>query len=344
MTENSRRSPGGESTLDDVARRAGVSLATASRVLNGSARTVTESYRQRVESAALELGYTANLSAQAVARGTGNALTLLVADIADPYFGQITAGVSRAAAESGVTLTIAVTGRDPARELAQVRALRGQHPRAIILVTSRIGDRMPTDLENEIVRMRRAGTRVVAFGHGAGMLPAVHVDNEGGARALGRALAARGYERAVVLAAAEGVRTSDARVAGFTAGFDARGGIVRAIYRGDFSRAAGAAAMATALRDGVADRGTLVFAVSDIVALGAMAGARKAGRVIGRDVAFAGFDDIPGASDVTPALTTVRVALERLGHRAALAALSGDVPAKPESVEVVLRESSPDLR
>jgi LacI family transcriptional regulator len=78
----------GSATLHDVAREAGVSLATASRVLNGSARTVAGPYRERVEAAAEKLGYTANLSAQATARGTAAIIALLVADIADPYFGE----------------------------------------------------------------------------------------------------------------------------------------------------------------------------------------------------------------------------------------------------------------
>lgn len=84
----SARGHGGSApTLSNVAERAGVSLATASRVLNGSERTVAESFRQRVERAAEELGYTANVSAQATARGTSPVIALLVADIADPSLG-----------------------------------------------------------------------------------------------------------------------------------------------------------------------------------------------------------------------------------------------------------------
>ena len=113
-------------TLHDVARSAGVSLATASRVLNGSTRKVAEAYRERVEAAAAELGYTANLSAQATARGTSAIIALLVADIADPYFAQIAAGVARGADEAGLVVTIAITERDPQREARLVRALRGQ--------------------------------------------------------------------------------------------------------------------------------------------------------------------------------------------------------------------------
>lgn len=93
--------PRGAATLHDVAREAGVSLATASRVLNGSTRKVADSYRERVEAAAERLGYTANLSAQATARGTSAIVALLVADIADPYFGQLASGVAAAPTRPG---------------------------------------------------------------------------------------------------------------------------------------------------------------------------------------------------------------------------------------------------
>ena len=124
-------------TLHDVARAAGVSLATASRVLNGSTRTVAEAYRVRVQASAAELGYTANVSAQATARGTSAIIALLVADIADPYFGLIASGVARGADEAGLVVTISITERDPAREARLVRALRGQRPRGLILAASR---------------------------------------------------------------------------------------------------------------------------------------------------------------------------------------------------------------
>ena len=86
-------SPRAPATLHDVAREAGVSLATASRSLNGSTRKVNEEYRKRVLEAAARLDYSPNLSAQAVARGTTTTVALLVADIADPYFSSIAAVV-----------------------------------------------------------------------------------------------------------------------------------------------------------------------------------------------------------------------------------------------------------
>ena len=297
-------------TLDDVAREAGVSLATASRVLNGSARIVGEPHRTRVEEAAARLGYTANLSAQATARGTSAVVALLVADIVDPYFGLIAAGVARGADEAGLIVTIAVTDRDPDREARLVRALRGQRPRAVIFAAS-------------------AGTTIA---------------NRDGARRLAAALTGRGYRRAIVLAAEEGLKASDDRVLGFTEGFEAGGGRVSAVHHGAFSRDAGAAAMRSALAVGV-ERGAVVFGVSDVVAIGAMSALRDAGWEPGRDIGVAGFDGIPTADDVTPALTTVRVPLEDVGYRALRAALGdADAGAAPLELTVVVRASTPDVR
>ena len=127
-------------TLNDVAREAGVSLATASRVLNGSTRAVGDDMRERVEAASARLGYTANLSAQAVARGTTSTVALVVSDIADPYFSSIASGVIRGAEAGKLLVTIGVTERRSERELELVRTLRGQRPRVLILAGSRSAD------------------------------------------------------------------------------------------------------------------------------------------------------------------------------------------------------------
>lgn len=327
-------------TLDDVAREAGVSLATASRALNGSTRKVADSYRERVEAAATRLGYTANLSAQATARGTSAIIALLVADIADPYFGLIASGVARGADEAGLVVTVAITERDAERELRLVRALRGQRPRGLILAASRPAGEFDPTLVQELDQLRAVGGRVVAFGADTDGVRGVRIDNHGGAEALGAALAERGYTRAIVLAAAEGIVTSDNRVAGFTAGFTGSGGDEPRIYRGGFSREAGRAAMAAALADGV-ESGTVVFGISDVVAIGALSAARDAGRDPGADIAFAGFDDIPTGRDVTPALTTVRVPLEEVGYQAFQAATDVEWEPAPVGFDVLLRDSTP---
>jgi LacI family transcriptional regulator len=342
MTDAPETLRAGAVTLHDVAREAGVSLATASRALNGSARKVADSYRERVEAAANRLGYTANLSAQATARGTSAIIALLVADIADPYFGEIASGVARGADEAGLVVTVAITERDAEREVRLLRALRGQRPRGIILAASRTSRQIAPELSTEIDLLTGAGGRVVALGAGADNVRTVAVDNHGGGRALGVALAALGYRSAVVLAAAEGTVTSDNRLSGFVDGFTSAGGDAPRIYRGQFTRESGYALMAEALADGVG-RGTVVFGISDIVAIGALSALRDAGRTVGTDVALAGFDDIPTGRDVTPTLTTVRIPLEELGYQALHAAVDAEWEPADDALrlQVLLRESTP---
>lgn len=329
-------------TLNDVAERAGVSLATASRALNGSNRRVADSYRQRVEAAAAELGYTANLSAQATARGTSAIIALLVADIADPYFGELASGVARGADEAGLIVNIAITERDAEREVRLVRALRGQRPKGIILAASRATPRVEPELRRELELLASVGGRAVAMGVQDDEVRSVIIDNRGGAEALAKALVERGYRRAVVLAAADGMVTSDSRLDGFRAGFTASGGEEPRVYRCAFSREGGMEGMGRALADGV-ETGTVVFAISDVMAIGAMTTIREAGREVGSDIALAGFDDIPTGRDVTPALTTVRIPLEEVGYQAFHAAVDEEwVQADGAlQLEVLLRASTP---
>ena len=338
----SRSSRGSAATLHDVARAAGVSLATASRVLNGSDRKVAASFRERVESAAAELGYTANVSAQATARGTSPVIALLVADIADPYFGLIASGVARGADEHGLVVTIAITERDPVREARIVRALRGQRPQGLILAASRTEEPMEAETARELSEFARLGGRTVAFGPEGVGDRRVEIDNRAGAEALGRRMAERGYRTAIAIGAAEGVRTSDDRLAGFRAGFEAAGGTLERILRGDFRRESGAVVMAEALSAGV-EKGTMVFGISDVVAIGAMSAIRDAGREVGGDIAVCGFDDVPSSRDVTPALTTVRVPLTEVGYQAFRATVDADWQQPPLPLEVVVRTSTPEV-
>lgn len=323
-------------TLSDVATEAGVSLATASRVLNGSTRKVAEAYRERVEKAALKLGYTANIAAQTTARGTSSIVALLVADISDPFFSEISAGVARKADEAGCIVTIAETSRDPERELTLVRTLRGQRPRGVILAASRT----TTDdsrLKTELQAFQAFGGNAVVFG--GHTRPALSIDNAGGARQLGLEMAGLGYHNAIILGALEGIQTSDERIRGFTAGFTEGGGHIDHVYRGKFQGQSGLELMRSALQDGLSE-GTLVFGVSDVIAIGAMTAARDLGYIVGGQLGFCGFDDIPLAHDMSPSLTTVRIPLKELGMQACDLVLNSTVP-EPLPLEVVVRGSTP---
>src|SRR3954468_14203985 len=149
-------------TLSDVARTAGVSLATASRALNGSAdRKVREDLVKRVQWAANELNYSPNAPAQAMARGHTNVVGLIVSDIADPYFSTMAAGVIRQAERHGLLVTMAITQRSPTREIEWVETLHRQRARAVIIAGSRVDDRDALQrLGAEIASFQNSGGRV----------------------------------------------------------------------------------------------------------------------------------------------------------------------------------------
>ncbi len=323
----------GNPTLYDVAREAGVSLATASRTLNGSTRVVKDEYRERVLAAAQRLGYTPNLSAQAVARGDSSTVALLVSDIADPYFSGIAAGVIRAADAAGLAVTMAVTERDPQRELDLVRMLRGQRPRVIVLAGSRTVDESSREtLVAELSAFEATGGRVVLVGQHGLPFPTVQIDNLGGAHALAESLAGLGYHEPIILAGPEQLVIAQERLRAFTERMPA----ARVIH-GAFTRDGAHAAMLTTIDEGLGGA-DLVFAVNDVMAIGALSALRDRG--LEGSVGVAGFDDIPMAQDVTPALTTVRVDLEGAGE-ASLALALGDSRSTTIAATVVIRDSTP---
>lgn len=344
------RGAGAPVTLHDVAREAGVSLATASRALNGSTRKVADSYRERVLAAAAKLNYTPNLSAQAVAKGRSNTVGLLVGDISDPYFSSIASGAIAAAGEASLVVTIAVTGRDPERELEIVRALRGQRPRTIILAGSRFADaERDDDLVTELTSFQSTGGRVVFISQGELPFDTVALDNRDGARRLAIALAELGYASFAVVSGPDDLITASDRLSGFVEGLGSAGIALPAerVVHAEFTRDGGYAGTQELLSRGI-DGLEIVFAVSDVMAMGAVSALRDAGVVPGEGVAVAGFDDIPTVRDITPPLTTVSVPLEEIGRRAVELALreTGSEREIENVVEgtVVVRESTPRLR
>lgn len=333
----------GAATLHDVAREAGVSLATASRVLNGSTRKVADSYRERVEAAAERLGYTANVWAQATARGNSAMVALLAPDIGDPGFGPFAAGVARGADEAGLALTVAATGHDLEREARLVHGLRGQRPRGVILVGSHPDGPDGDTLRSELTAFAGTGGRIVVVGPALPGARTVTADERGAARALGATLAGLGYHQAVIVAASGGDPATDERVAGFTEGLRTGGGEVQEVRRAGNSSDEGYTAGQEILATGIA-AGTLVFAVHDAVAIGVMAAVTDAGRSVGPDVAVAGFDDDAVGRCIRPALTTVHVPQGDLGYRALRAAIDVEWDAAADPIpplDVLVRASTP---
>jgi LacI family transcriptional regulator len=328
-------------TLEDVARQAGVSLATASRVLNGSTRTVGADLRARVERAAYELGYRANMAAQTLARGASNVIGLVVHDLTDPYFAALADGAMRAAAGEGLLVMVGTTHRDPEQEIAYVATMNAQRVRAVLLAGSRTDNPGVTArLRRELDRYRSSGGQVACVGQDLLGVDTVAPANYEGGRALARALAGLGHTRFAVLAGPPQLMTARDRCAGFVAGLEELGLPRPRVVPGAFDRDGGYEA---AQRTGDA---TCVFAVNDVMAVGALAAYREREVRVPEDVSVAGFDDIATLRDHVPALTTVRLPLTDMGALALELALGAGERAVVEQVpgEVVLRESVRDIR
>jgi LacI family transcriptional regulator len=339
-------SAGSGVTLQDVADRAGVSITTASRVVNDGTRRVGAQLAQRVHRAAAELGYTANLQARAVATGRSSMVGVVVHDVADPYFSSIAAGLIETASRSQLLVCMSAAAANEAAEREYVSLMRAQRARAVILIGSRTDDAAErAALGAEVAAFTRQGGRAVCVGQPLLGVDTIAPENAAGAGALARALAALGHRRFAVLAGPRGSITVQDRIEGFRAGLAAwsigldPAGIVHAA----FSRDGGYEAMSAILASG----GKLpdcVFAVNDVMAVGALARLRAAGISVPGDVAVAGFDDIVTLRDVTPPLTTVRLPLTQMGEMAANMVLTGGEPGRPLIVpvpgEVIVRDST----
>jgi LacI family transcriptional regulator len=334
--------------LSDVAARAEVSTATASRVLNDTSYVVSDELRSRVLAAASELHYTPNAHARAVARGASDTVGLVVHDIADPYFSTIAAGVSGEAEEDGMVVLLANTWRDPELELRYVAMLSAQHARAVIIVGSRSTRRAEVErLRGEIERFRARGGHVACISQNRLGTDTVRPQNARGARALARELARLGHRRFAILSGPPNLLTARDRMSGFRSGLLDEG--VRAdaveVRSGPFTRDGGYEVAERLVAQGLDV--SCVFAVNDVMAVGVMAAFRDAGLSIPDDISVAGFDDIATVRDLVPPLTTVRLPLEQMGRQAARLALDAR-PGKPRVVdvrgEVILRQSTRAVR
>lgn len=334
-------------TLGEVARLSGVSLTTASRVLNGSNRSVSEELAARVRSCAERLGYLPNAPAQALARSSTATVGVLLHDVADPYFAAIARGACDAAVSAGMLPLVVNTDGDPLLELRGIRMLHTQRVRAIVLAGSAFTDATATGaITSALGEYRTSGGSVATITDHGPAYPAVLPDNRRGAAELARALLGLGHRRIAVITGPERLRVAADRLAGVLdvlAGAGAAPG-EEAVERAEFSREGGRAAMGRLLDRLGAARPTAVLALSDVSAIGAMAELRRRGIDVPGEVSLAGFDDIPLAADLVPALSTVRMPLERMGGEAVRLALdtpdAGGPRRVPLRVEVVLRDTT----
>ena len=319
-TQRSTPSPAprrGGATLQQVADAAGVSLATASRVLNGSTRTVNADLSEHVREVATRLRYVSNGPAQALARATTSLVGLLVHDVNDPYFSAVAAGAMRVARERDLLVMVANTYREPALELDYITRLGAQRARAILVAGSPpVDPALAEPLRERLLDYQQGGGRVVTIGDQGPQIDAVLPANVQGAREAARHLTGLGHREIGMVAGPRGLVTIADRSEGFRRGLTegAEDPVVAHEIEGDFTRDGGYDATRRLLAEH--PEVTAVFAMADVMAIGALAALREAGRRVPEDVSLVGFDDLPICADLMPALTTVRVDTEGMGEQA----------------------------
>jgi len=299
-----------ELTLDDIARQAGVSRSTVSRVVNGHPN-VREHVRQRVLKVIENTGYHPNAAARTLASQRSWMLGLVLprsvsSFFADPYFPRLTQGIAQACNQNNYTLALFLVGSKEDEEKIFPRVSRKGLLDGILIQSGQTGDQL-------IDRLVASSIPLVILGRPVQECDAsyIDVDNVTGAYNATSHLIRQGRQRIATITGAPGSTVSIDRLEGYRKALSERGKDVdeSLIAAGDFTEASGYYAMQKLLDA----RPDAVFAASDIMAIGAMRAAREAGLKIPDDIAFVGYDDLPIATMVDIPLTTIRQPIQRFG-------------------------------
>jgi LacI family transcriptional regulator len=297
-------------TIRDVARAAGVSVATVSRVLNDSGPVRIET-RQRIMDAAQTLHFSPNSTARSLSIRQTHTIGVLLPDLYGEFFSEIIRGIDQTVQANGFHALISSSHNAAGEVEAAMRTMRGRVDGLILMASG-----LDAALLAPMLPERTPIVMVNANYEGADY-DTLDVDNFGGAVAMTEHLITLGHRDIRMIRGAAGHRDAAEREAGFLAtlarfklpvGEDT-------VVPGEFTEASGARAAHQILA--ARKRPTAIFAANDSMAVGAMSAAREAGMNVPEDLAVVGFDDIPIAHYVTPPLTTVRVSIAELGARAA---------------------------
>ncbi|MEV7324782.1 LacI family DNA-binding transcriptional regulator [Streptomyces sp. NPDC093970] len=322
-------------TIDDVAEAAGVSRQTVSRALNDKGE-IGASTKQRVLDAALELGYRPSRFARGLVRQDTISVGLVIPDLLNPFFTEVAAAALEAARANGWHVVVYDTGDRAEEERATLEVISTQVDAVVGYLS------LP---EDEIDKLTR-GLPVVLIDreHRTERFRSIRIDGESGVHAAIRHLADAGHRHIGMLDHAERSRPS-IRHEWFDTAMAACALDASAVARADQSVEGGE----SALEDLLARHPdlTAVFTFNDIIAIGALRGARRLGRRVPRDLAVIGFDGLQLGTLVEPPLTTVALDTRRLGvlavdQAARLLTGSGPLPGDELTVgaELLVRESS----
>jgi DNA-binding LacI/PurR family transcriptional regulator len=299
-------------SIKDIARLADVSHSTVSRALGDSPLVSTET-KARIRRLAQEMGYSPDAQARSLVMGRTQTIGVVVTTITDPFIAEIVQAVERTARDHDYSVILASSNAEPERELAAVEMLHSKRVDGVIVTSSRVGALYQEHFE-------RLGVPVVLINsHSQQMGPytfSVSVDNHHGGCLATEHLLQLGYERIAYVSGPARHSDDQERLAGYRDAL-AAGGIPfdpALVLQGNGR--AGGGERAWPQLQALKSAPDAAFCYNDLTAIGLMRAARKSGRVIPRDLALVGFDDIPFASYVQPSLTTVAQPKGEMGRQA----------------------------
>ena len=299
--------------MQEIAKRAGVSLGTVSHVLNNTAN-VREPKRTRVLEAVQEAGYQPSQLARGLRRDTTNMIGMIIPDITNPFFPAVVRGAEDVAFSNGYRLILCNTDNDHAKELIHLNELRTYLPAGLIVIPSNF-----SDLTTQAESYRRAGTGVVCIDR----LPknwsgdSVTANNEAGAYNATRHLIQLGHTRLATITGPLHLTNAKERLVGFKRAMKEAKLHLSPEYAQEtsFDKQGGHTKTLVLLR--LIPRPTAIFAGNDMIALGALLAVREAGLRCPEDISIMGFDDLDLGETTNPSLSSVSQSGYQLGSTAA---------------------------
>lgn len=296
-------------SIIDVAKQAGVSIATVSRVLNGSEKVRPET-KAKILSVIQEMKYAPNPAARGLIMKKTEAIGLLLPDLHGEFFSEIIRGADEAIQQQGYHLIVSSSHNDPKEIEAALRFMRGRVD-AIVLMSPQVNaeillENLPKTLPIVLLNCRTDNTHY----------DTIVIDGFGGAREMTNYLLDLGHRRIAVITGGEKNLESEERLRGYrTAMTDRHFTPNRSLeFRGNFTEISGYEAAREILM--LKHHPTAIFAFNDSMAIGAIKAIREEGLRIPSDISICGFDDIPVAKYISPSLTSVHVPISELGAMA----------------------------
>lgn len=310
MTATSERQP---ITIKDIAARAGVSISTVSRVVNQSVR-VDPATEERVHEAIETLDYRPNLLARSFRRKITQTIGLLVPDNSNPFFAEIARVIEDAGFVDGYSVILCNSDLSRSKQSSYIDVLLAKRVDGIIMISTGL---VPgEDAGRDIERIQQAGVPCVVIDRDLGDIPVdqLLVDNHEGGYLAGRYLIEQGHRHLACVVGPSDLTPSAGRIAGFQRALDEAGIELppHALVRGNGRHDGGARAVEQLVQRGAAF--SAVFAFNDEMAIGVIGALQRAGKSVPGEISVIGFDNIPYAAAVFPAVTTIAQPIAEMGR------------------------------